>query len=205
MGRKDELISQIIEIEWEMFRAVPAEERSAACQEDEESFRIMRIAGFLTWSDATLASYLNDLKMAQSRGRNLMTEKYARMQGLIPCLNPDATNIIERIVRKECFWAEEYLRKNPGAKLMRPIHASEDAPGVVSSETYSRCELETYSTRTLDYYYSDILNMAARGENRIAVAMGYMQAMSADPPADWRELAAAAEKRGMGAGAAACT
>ncbi|MBC7247597.1 MAG: DUF4125 family protein [Actinobacteria bacterium] len=204
MERREELITQIIELEWEMFRAVPAEERSAVCQEDEETFRIVRIAGFLTWSDATLASYLLDLKMAKSAGRNLMTEKYALMQGLINPPNPEHDNIINRIVRKECEWAEEFLRNNPGATLVRPIHASEDASGVVSSETYSRCELQTYSSRTLDYYYSDTLNMAARRENRVALAVRYMQAMSGDPPVDWRNLLSSSGG-GMSAGAAACT
>lgn len=204
MERMEELITQILELEWEMFSAVPAEERSAVCQEDEETFRIVRTAGFLTWSDATLASYLLDLKTAKSAGRNLMTEKYARMQGLIPSLNPESEHIINRIVRKECEWADEYLRNNPGATLARPVHASEDAPGVVSSETYSRCELETYSARTLDYYYSDTLNMAARRENRVAKAVRYMQAMSGDPPVDWRELLSSA-KKGKSTGFAACT
>ena len=205
MGRKEDLISEILEIEWEMFTSVQARDRSASCQEDPESFRIIRAANFLTWSDTTLASYLNDLRMARAKGRNLMTEKYARMEGLIPPLNPEGMPLIDRIVRKECLWAEDFVKKTPGARLARPIYARDDAPGVVSSETYSRAELETYSTRTLDFYYSDILGMSARGENRIERAVGYMQAMSSDPAVDWRQLLASIDDGDTGAGFASCT
>ncbi|MBN2025835.1 MAG: DUF4125 family protein, partial [Actinobacteria bacterium] len=96
--------------------------------------------------------------------------------------------IIDRIVRKECLWAEEYLKGTPGARLARPIYSRDDTEEITSSETYSRAELDTYSTATLDSYYSDILGMSARGENRIAQAVGYMKAMSSDKDLDWRHF-----------------
>jgi len=148
MGRKEELISEIMEMEWDMFSSVNARGGSAPCQEDPDSFRIIRSANFLTWSETTLSSYLGDLKLAGVEGRNLMTEKYARMEGLIPPLNPEASQIIERIVRRECLWAEDYLKSTPGATLARPIYARDETPGITSSETYSRAELETSTTRT---------------------------------------------------------
>jgi hypothetical protein len=190
MSNKEELIEEILEIEWEMFTTVQAKGRSASCQEDQRSFHIIRTANFLTWSEDTLESYLGDLKMAQAKGRNLMTEKYARMEDLIPPLNPEAAQLIDRIVRKECLWAEEYLKGTPGARLARPIYSRDDTPQMTSAETYSRAELETYSVRTLDFYYSDILGMSAQGKNRIAIAVGYMKAMSSDKDLDWRELLA---------------
>ncbi len=204
MSRKEDLIAEILELEWDMFTSVKARDRSASCQEDPGSFRIIRSANFLTWSETTLASYLGDLKLATGKGRNLMTEKYARMEGTIPPLNPEAAQIIERIVRKECLWAEEYIKGTPGARLARPIYAHDDAPGIVSAETYSRAEYETYSTRTLDFYYSDILGMSARGENRIALAVGNMQAMSSGEGMDWRQLLASLDDTGTGAGAPPC-
>jgi hypothetical protein len=204
MRRREELISQILEMEWDMFTSVQAKGRSASCQEDPGSFRLIRTANFLTWSETTLASYLGDLKVAAGKGRNLMTEKYARMEGLIPPLNPEAGPLIDRIVRKECLWAEEYLKGTPGARLARPVYARDEAPGITSSETYSRAELETYSTRTLDFYYSDVLGMSARGENRIALAVGCMQAMSSGEVRDWRELLASLDDSGKGASVPPC-
>ena len=133
MSWKEDLISQILEYEWEMFASVPAKGRSASCREDSKSFRLVRAANFLTWSETTLASYLNDLRLARLEGRNLMTEKYARMEGLIPPLNSEAAPLIDRIVRKECQWAEDYLRSGPEATLARPIYSRDDAPGASSS------------------------------------------------------------------------
>ncbi|RJP28533.1 MAG: DUF4125 family protein [Actinobacteria bacterium] len=205
MRRKEELISEILDIEWEMFTSVQARGRSASCQEDRQSFHTIRTANFLTWSETTLASYLNDLKMAQAKSRNLMTEKYARMEGLIPPLNPEAEPIIDRIVRKECLWAEEYLKGTPGARLARPIYSRDDTHDITSSETYSRAELETYSTRTLDFYYSDILGMSAQGENRIALAVGYMKAMSSDKDLDWKQLLASLDDHGTAASTPPCS
>jgi len=197
MSRKEDLITEILEREWEMFAAVQARDRSAFCQEDPDSFRIIRAANFLTWSETTLASYLGDLKVAASKGRNLMTEKYARMEGLIPPLNPEAAPVIDRIVRKECLWAEDYLKSTPGVSLARPIYARDDAPGITSSETYSRAELETYTARTLDFYYADVLSMSARGENRIVQAVDHMRAMSSEG-LDWKQLLASLEDTDAG-------
>lgn len=194
MSGKQELIAEILDIEWEMFTSVQAS-GGASCQEDQRSFQVIRTANFLTWSEATLTSYLNDLKTAQARGRNLMTEKYARMEGLIPLLNPAAAPLIDRIVRKECLWAEEYLKGTPGSRLARPIYSHDDTDEITSSETYSRAELDTYSTDTLDFYYSDILGMSARGENRIALSVGYMKAMSSDKDLDWRHFLDSREDR----------
>jgi len=190
MSGKEELIAEILDIEWDMFTSVQARGRGASCQEDQRSFNIIRAADFLTWSEATLASHLNDLKMAEAKGRNMMTEKYARMEGLIPPLNPGAASLIDRIVNRECLWAEEYLKGTPGARLARPIYSRDDTDEITSSETYSRAELDTYSTDTLDFYYSDILGMSARGENRIALSVGYMKAMSSDKDLDWRNFLA---------------
>lgn len=196
MSSKEELIEEILGIEWDMFANVQAREESASCQEDQRSFQIIRAANFLTWSEGTLESYLSDLKAAQAKGRNLMTEKYARMEGLIPPLNPETATLIDRIVRRECLWAEDYLKSTPGARLARPVYSRDDTPQVTSSETYSRAELETYSIHTLEFYYSDILGLSAQGKNRIAISVGYMKAMSSDKELDWKELLASGDGPG---------
>lgn len=167
---KEELISDILELEWGMFSGVQNRGGRAACQEDPQTFRIIRSGGFMVWSEDTLESYLADLEEARKAGRNLMTEKYARMEGLIEPLNPDARALIDEIVGKECQWAEEFREKYPGVKLGRPIRDSEAPPSVVSAETYSRAELETYSMRTLELYQRDNRAIEARGQNRIEMA-----------------------------------
>ncbi len=179
-GRMEGLIERILDIEWEMFTSVPARGGREPCQDDPATYRLIRVANFHTWSDAALASYLTDLEEARRKGRNLITLKYARMEGSIPPLSPESAHIIERIVRRECEWAQEFREGNPEEELARPVWASEEkGAGKVSSETYLRCELETYSPRTLDYYYQDTLSISARGENRVEAAVRRMREMSA--------------------------
>ena len=182
MDRKDELISKIMEIEWEMFSTVRNRGGRASCQEDPNTFRIIRTSNFQTWSEATLESYLIDAEEAKAAGRNLMTEKYARMEGLIPPLNTDVFPLIEKIVQRECSWVEELLEKYPDVKLARPIYSWQDTPYMVSSETYSRGELETYSKRTLELYYQDNLDMESKGENRIEMSVRIMAKRFSNKP-----------------------
>ena len=75
---RDELMSEIIKLEWDMFSHV-SNVGGPACQMRPDTFKIMRKSQAATWSDELLASYLEDLKTATREGRNIMTEKYARM------------------------------------------------------------------------------------------------------------------------------
>lgn len=61
------------------FQNVPNVGGKALCQEDFNTFQIMRASQAASWSEATLESYLDDLKVAEGANRNLLTEKYARM------------------------------------------------------------------------------------------------------------------------------
>jgi hypothetical protein len=167
---KEDLITEILDLEWEMFSNVTNRGGRASCQEDPDTFRIIRSGGFTVWSEDTLESYRTDLEEARDAGRNLMTEKYARMEGLIDPLNPDALPLIAEIVSRECEWAEEFRRRYPQARMARPIRDSEAPPSVVSAETYSRAELETYSMKTLELYQRDNREIEARGQNRIEMA-----------------------------------
>jgi hypothetical protein len=174
MDRKQGLIGKIMDIEWEMFSSVQNRGGRASCQEDPGTFGIIRISNFQTWSESALESYLDDLEEARDAGRNLMTEKYARMEGIIPTLNPEVLPLIDQIVQRECRWVEELLEKYPDVKMARPIYSSQDTPLAVSSETYSRGELETYSKRTLELYHQDNLDMESQGLSRIEMSVRNM-------------------------------
>ncbi|NLO98048.1 MAG: DUF4125 family protein, partial [Peptococcaceae bacterium] len=58
---KNDLIDKIIAVEWKMFHSVPNVGGPAACQNDPQTFDIMRRSQALSWSEKTLASYLQDL------------------------------------------------------------------------------------------------------------------------------------------------
>ena len=67
---KNSIILKVLELEWEMFIGVSNIGGTASCQEDPKTFKIMRTSQFLTWSEDTLKSYLDDLITAREYGRN---------------------------------------------------------------------------------------------------------------------------------------
>jgi hypothetical protein len=170
-NKKEELITKIIDAEWEMFHNVPNIGGTALCQEDRRTFEINRFAQAMSYSEAVLESYLNDLSEAKNINRNLMTEKYGRMmestspeeyaqlEHLLLPLDLEVPPQIEKIVRIVLKWEEELAGKYPDiARRGRPIYSSEDTLYTTSIETYLRGELATYSLRTLKLYYENILN-----------------------------------------------
>ena len=174
MRRKEDLISRIIEIEWGMFSTVKNRGGRASCQEEPETFKIIRTSNFMNWSPATLESYLQDLEDTKKAGRNLMTEKYARMEGLLPSPDTETLSLINKIIAIECRWLEELAIKSSHLKPARPIYSADDSPWGVSSETYTRGELATYSKRTIELYYEDILDMKLKNLNRIEIIFNTM-------------------------------
>ena len=175
---KEELISKIVALEWQMFQNVTNVGGRAACQDNFETFNVMRSSQASAWSEATLASYLEDLTEAQENDRNLLTEKYARMmeftaqqeydriQHRLPPLDRETRSLIDWIVQINLAWEEEINAKFPYIRRRgRPASSAEDAPHVTSIETYLRGELATYSPRTLALYYQNILEQKASNIN----------------------------------------
>ncbi|QGP93178.1 hypothetical protein MGLY_25790 [Neomoorella glycerini] len=160
--KKRELIKEILQIELEMFKQV----RTAApsrCQENTDSFLLVRGAAFANWSEQTLACYLQDLQEARQEGRNLMTEKYARMDNLIPCLNDNP--LIDDIMAIEIEWEKEVRAKYPHV-IGRPSgEGVETGDDMAYFKNYLRSELETYSDATLVSYYTDLLAAVGNNEN----------------------------------------
>ena len=187
MDRKQELIDRIVEAEHRMFTGVPGPGGRAACQDDYKTFEINRSSQSMSWSEAILESYLEDLNEAEKNGRNLLTEKYARMmqstspseyaaiEHLIPALDPEAPSLINRIVKVILQWEEALKEKYPYIlKKGRPLHSSEDSPLVTSVETYLRGELATYSLKTLKLYYEHIIREKSENVNGSEVVLYHM-------------------------------
>jgi len=184
---REDMIDSIIEAEWKMFQDVPNIGGRAACQDDLETFRIMRAGQSASWSDATLESYLDDLDEAKRSGRNLLTEKYARMmrftspseyariEHLLPPVGPEAIELIEQIVKIVLGWEQELLEKYPYIiKRSRPLFSTEDSVGVTSMETYLMGELSTYSLKTLELYVDHIQKEQSENINGSAVTLLHM-------------------------------
>ena len=184
---REDIIDSIIEIEWKMFQDVPNIGGRATCQDDSETFRIMRAGQSASWSDATLESYLHDLNEAKRSGRNLLTEKYARMmrstspleyaqiEHLLPLVDHQTIELIEQIVKIVLEWEEELLEKFPYIiKRSRPLFSTEDSIGVTSMETYLKGELSTYSLKTLELYLDHIQREQSENVNGSGVTLLYM-------------------------------
>ena len=159
MSDRKQLIEQILEIEMKMFLATPSREH-AVCQDSPNGFILTRGSVFELWSTETLESYLEDLKRAEADNRNLMAEKYARMENLVPCLNINPT--INEIVEIETAWQDAVRARYPHLMDGRP------ETGICKAEfdVYLRCELETYSRRTLRLYLANDHDYLENGVNQ---------------------------------------
>ena len=166
---REEMTKAIILAEWKMFQDVPNIGGRAACQDERNTFEIMRSSQSASWSEAVLESYLQDLSKAEEQGRNLMTEKYGRMmkstspaeyariEHLLPSLSVDVVDYIDKISRIVMDWEEELANRYPAIFAHgRPIRSSGDSLYTTSIETYLKCELATYSLSTLKLYYKHV-------------------------------------------------
>jgi hypothetical protein len=139
------LLESIISKELDMFLAVRNLGGTSLCQERPESFRLMREISHSVLPDAFLDSYLQDLERAEENTRNLMTEKYALMEGRIPPINDSP--LITEIVVSEGEW-----RKEVASQFPRSIHPD----GHESFCLYLGCELQTYSDISLGHYHAAV-------------------------------------------------
>lgn len=178
------LIEDIISLEWEAFDKVDNEGGRADCQDDYETFYIMRKSQYLTWNVPMLQSFLKDLKVAKEAGWNLISEKYARMMestckeeydklvDKLPFVGPEKRELVEQIVAIQVAFMEELSKEYPNvAKNARVIHTSEDTFFRTSYETYLRGELLTYSDESLKLYGEFIVSLAREKKNLAKMIM----------------------------------
>lgn len=173
----DERIKKIINAEWEMFQNVDNIGGRASCQDDFETFCIMRISQYQNWPDIMIDCYADFISEAQMKGRNLIAEKYARMMAYtdihyynkhlrsrLPAVPAANYRLINEIVSQMIVWEEDFARKHPIlAGTGRPIHSRDDASGFTSMETYARGELETYPEELLRLYVQYINELRGKG------------------------------------------
>ena len=178
MEEREALIDEVIEREWEQFQYVQNGGGRASCQDDHETFVIMRKSQFMNWTQELLESYRQDLIEAEAAHWNLLTEKYARMMestaperyaelaDILPKRSKERIQMQEEMIAQQIRWEEDFAAKFPGvASTGRVIHTSEDTPWDTSIETYARGEISTYSDRTVGLLKKLYDQMAADHEN----------------------------------------
>lgn len=190
---KTALVEELVALEWKAFDKVKNEGGRADCQDDWNTFSIMRKSQYQTWTTEMLKSYLHDFQRANEKGWNLITEKYGRMmkstaplqyaaiQESLPEIPEAKQEIIDEIVKIQVDWMEEFAKRYPkAAGNARSIHTEEDNMYNTSYETYLRGEISTYSDKTLDLYgrfiaglFRKDLNLAEMTMRNTALLYGY--------------------------------
>ena len=174
-----QLIEEIIDIEWDMFQHVDNMGGRASCQDDFETFYIMRYGQYSSWSPEMVAYYHQYAASCQASHRNLISEKYARMmqytdlhyynKHLVHKLPKTALikyRYINRIVTAMIEWELEFIEKYPKlGNTGRPVTSDGDKTGFTSLETYARGELETYPRELLEMYAAYVDQLKAEGKS----------------------------------------
>lgn len=175
---KEVLIEKLVKIEWEAFDKVDNEGGRADCQDDWETFSIMRRSQFMTWETPMLESFIKDFEAANEAGWNLIAEKYGRMmeytckeeydkiKSRFPEISDKKKAIISQIAQIQVAWMEEFAKQYPMlAGNARVIHETENTFFRTSYETYLKGELMTYSDETLALYGQFIVKLSGEGRN----------------------------------------
>ena len=182
----EKLIDKIIELEWMFFGLVRNEGGRASCQDDWETFRVMRRSQFMAWTVPVLESWLDDLLTARAEGRNPLTEKYGYMMCIaapqenrelserLPAV-PDETKvisrkIIDRLAVQNAAFAGRYPLIAGQARPLRTKDEREDR--MTSIETYQTGELWTYSQRTLELLDAHLKDLETGGVNYPELVIG---------------------------------
>lgn len=117
-------IEEIIKIEWQMFQNVDNLGGRADCQDDFETFYIMRRSQYDNWTAEMVDAYSDFAARSQEEGRNLVSEKYARMMAYtdlhyfnkhlrdkLPAVPAKNFRLINKIVERLICWVKRW----PGA------------------------------------------------------------------------------------------
>ncbi len=178
---------RLIKEEWSHFTAVHNKGGRASCQDDPETFFIMRRSQFVCWNEELIDSWYNDLVNAKNAGRNLLSEKYAwMMQQTSPAEfekikdfltepSPQTELLMEEVIKTEVNWMAEYSKQYPFMAMgNRPVHSYEDGIYETSFETYLRGELHTYSKITMQLYANMVKKIYNEGNSMAVMIMESM-------------------------------
>ena len=177
-GKNMDIIEKIVALEWKQFDRVKNEGGRADCQDDFETFSIMRKSQYLTWTEELLWSFYQDLVDAEQKGWNLIMEKYARMMKStnpekylllekdLPAITEKRNAIQEEIIKIQVAWMKEFAEKYPKmAGNARSIKTVTDTAFNTSYETYLRGEMSTYSENTFVLYSGFIISLLKQNRN----------------------------------------
>src|SRR5574344_2759465 len=159
MSQLDTVTGLVVDIIEKEFTLLQAGVHSGALeQQNAEAFKITRWLTHIVHGEATLRSYLDDLAQADKIGRNLIVDKFARLNGTIPKLTHNPR--VDAIAQTEAQWMREAAERYP--------HVVKAAPEE-TFRNYIACELETLSDATLDLYFGEVQAALVAGRNFVEV------------------------------------
>ena len=175
---KDELINQIISEEYRMFSEVQNIGGRASCQDDYDTFYIMRCAQHSIFAENTLKSYLQDIEDAQKARRNLITEKYSwmmeetdpvwfeeKLSPHLPRLSPRKMRLVESMTVTFMNCYEDVRKQYPN--MLAWGRDPYDNQGGASIRLYFSGELKTWSEGTLLLACQNIISHLEKHENPV--------------------------------------
>ena len=206
---RTELIEQIILLEREMFMEVQNEGGRADCQDDQETFVVMRRAQLEIWDVPMLESYLADLTAAKEHQRNLAAEKYGfmmaqtnpegfeKIQHLLPPVTADKASLVQEAASYQLRWMEEFRQRYPlFGGMGRQLTEKAGSIGGTSFAAYIAGELLTYSEETLARMNAHFSKLDTQEENPVDRIMNVMALAYGYEDVAQAEEALAKEKQG---------
>ena len=185
-----ELRREIVDREWEMFSGVKNVGGPAPCQSQKDMFYIMRESHLWPWPAELLESWRQDLEEARRQGRNLMTEKYARMMETtypeeyeslaesLPSLSERSEALLDEIVPIVFQWEKEVRKLFPFINARgRALEQQTEGHGT-AFDTYLRGELSVYSEKTLALYLREINELLSENKNENLIVYEHMMKLS---------------------------
>lgn len=175
---RDDIINEIVKLEFEAFDKVENEGGRAECQNNWPFFYVMRKSQYLTWTDDMLLC-IRDLWLEnKAKGWNMITEKYGRMmestaldeykelEKYFPPKSDETRAIVDQIAQIQVEWMKDFASKYPKlASQARDITSDSDAIDNASYETYLKGELMTYSEELLKMYAGFVVDLYRKGKN----------------------------------------
>lgn len=176
--KRDDVINEIVRLEFEAFDKVQNEGGRAECQNNWPFFYVMRKSQYLTWTDDMLLCIRDLWSENKAKGWNMITEKYGRMmestapeeyeriQESFPHKSEETKAIVNQIAVIQVSWMQDFAKEYPKlAANARDITSDADEIDNASYETYLKGELLTYSEELLKLYAQFVVDLYRSGKN----------------------------------------
>lgn len=177
-AENETLAENMARLEFETFDSVQNIGGRAECQDNWETFRIMRVSQYFYWPADLMRAWYDYFQACAESGRNLITEKYAymmestdpkrfaAMRDKLPVLPEDFKKLRDAIVEIQVGWMEDFAKRYPAlAAHARRIRTALDSAEETSYETYLRGELSVYPPAVLYGYGRWIVELNQKGWN----------------------------------------